>query len=180
MNKSNYPKAKDGAKTAIELQKEKRDALYAKERARRAKNEESNRRARMTPTERAKLEKSERNKPDNAVGVGVGPIGKYMKTDPLKLRKEQAKPAPKKSPVKRVASEAVPADRRNAISMMKATKATPTKGVTPIKGVDATSRNRVFTDKEKKIMSVLEKGKKKNGTMKASAQRKIQRIRKSK
>jgi hypothetical protein len=98
---------------------------------------------------------------------------------PIPEKSPVKKAASKKSPVKRVASEAVPADRRD-ISRMKATKATPTKGVTPIKGVDATSRNRVFTDKEKKIMSVMAKGKKKNGTMKASAQRKIQRIRKSK
>jgi hypothetical protein len=176
MNKSNYPKVKDGAKTAIELQKEKRDALYAKEKARRAKNEESNKRARMTLSERTKLEKSERNKPENAIGVGAGPIGKYIKGDPLKLRekKQASKPVktgPKKPIVNRVAAQAITAPKRDAPSMMK---------VTPSKGVDATSRNRVFTDKEKKIMSVLEKGKKKNGTMKASAQRKIQRIRKSK
>jgi hypothetical protein len=179
MNKSNYPKAKDGAKTAVELYKEKRDAQYVEARDRRAKNRaritESNKRARMSLTERAELEKSERNKPDNAVGVGVGPIGKYMRTDPLKLRKEKVseprKSAPKNPTVKRVAAQAITAPKRDTPSMMKAT---------PNKGVDATSRNRVFTDKEKKIMSVMDKGKKKNGTMKASAQRKIQRIRKSK
>lgn len=175
MNKSNYPKAQNGAKTAIELQKEKRDALYAKERARRAKNEESNKKARMTSSKRAEMEKSERNKPENAIGVGVGSIGKYMKSDPLKLaerRKAAAKPTVRRKPaVKRVAAESVAAPKRDAPSMM---------NLTPTKGVDATSRNRVFTDKEKKMMAVMAKGKKKNGTMKASAQRKIQRIRKSK
>lgn len=37
---------------------------------------------------------------------------------------------------------------------------------------------RTYTDKEKQISSLLATGKKKDGTMKASAQRKIQRIRK--
>lgn len=37
-----------------------------------------------------------------------------------------------------------------------------------------------YTEKEKKIMKVMEKGKKKDGTIKASAQRKIQAIRKKK
>jgi hypothetical protein len=38
--------------------------------------------------------------------------------------------------------------------------------------------SRTYTDKEKQINALLMTGKKKNGTMKASAQRKIQRIRK--
>lgn len=38
--------------------------------------------------------------------------------------------------------------------------------------------SRTYTDKEKQINAILATGKKKNGTMKASAQRKIQRIRK--
>lgn len=38
--------------------------------------------------------------------------------------------------------------------------------------------SRTYTDKEKQINAILMTGKKKNGTMKASAQRKIQRIRK--
>lgn len=37
--------------------------------------------------------------------------------------------------------------------------------------------SRTYTDKEKQINAILATGKKKNGTMKASAQRKIQRIR---
>ena len=42
------------------------------------------------------------------------------------------------------------------------------------------AQGRQYSEKEKQIMAVMEKGRKKDGTMKASAQRKIQRIRKGK
>lgn len=47
-----------------------------------------------------------------------------------------------------------------------------------VKGVDTSKKT--YSAKDQKIAAVMQKGKKKDGTMKASAQRKIQRIRKSK
>lgn len=47
-------------------------------------------------------------------------------------------------------------------------------------GIQKGPEKRKFSDKEIKMMEIMQKGKKKNGTLKASAQRKIQKIRKSK
>ena len=47
-----------------------------------------------------------------------------------------------------------------------------------VKGVDTSKKT--YSAKDQKIAAAMQKGKKKDGTMKASAQRKIQRIRKSK
>lgn len=49
-----------------------------------------------------------------------------------------------------------------------------------VPGIGNRPEGRKFSDKEIKIMQVMKKGTKKNGTMKASAQRKISKIRRSK
>jgi hypothetical protein len=64
-------------------------------------------------------------------------------------------------------------------------KLSPSKGPIGVAGLSKAAPkamnvtpSRTYTDKEKQINALLMTGKKKNGTMKASAQRKIQRIRK--
>lgn len=64
-------------------------------------------------------------------------------------------------------------------------KLSPSKGPIGVAGISkaapkapSIAPSRTYTDKEKQISSLLATGKKKDGTMKASAQRKIQRIRK--
>lgn len=61
-----------------------------------------------------------------------------------------------------------------------AKKSVPVSSVKAPTAKGVTVGKRTYTDKEKQINALLMTGKKKNGTMKASAQRKIQKIRTSK
>jgi hypothetical protein len=102
----------------------------------------------------------------------------YMKTvqgESFKVSppKEEKKQAPAKKKIARTKSEPVAAAkdaRKNEMPSLKTIKA-------PTKGIDKEPEKRKFTDAQIKIMEVMNKGKKDDGTMKESAQRKIQSIR---
>lgn len=109
----------------------------------------------------------------------------YTRTDLLaKARAEEAKSAVKSAPkAPSIAQKRAAFQSANAPIQAKATKPSVSgmgvAGLTKAapKSINVTpSRN--YTDKEKQINALLMTGKKKDGTMKASAQRKIQRIRK--
>jgi hypothetical protein len=102
----------------------------------------------------------------------------YMKTvqgESFKVSppKEEKKQAPAKKKIARTKSEPIAAAkdaRKNEMPSLKTIKA-------PTKGIDKGPEKRKFTDAQIKIMEVMKKGKKDDGTMKESAQRKIQSIR---
>ena len=98
----------------------------------------------------------------------------YMKTvqgESFKVSapKEEKKKAPAKKKIVRTESKAIDVPKREKPSS--SIKAPATKGIQ--KGPE----KRKFTDAQIKIMEVMKKGKKDDGTMKESAQRKIQAIR---
>jgi hypothetical protein len=97
----------------------------------------------------------------------------YMKTvqgESFKVSapKEEKKKAPAKKKIVRTESKAVDVPKREMPSL-KTIK-------TPTKGIDKGPEKRKFTDAQIKIMEVMKKGKKDDGTMKESAQRKIKSI----
>lgn len=101
----------------------------------------------------------------------------YMKTvqgESFKISapKEEKKQAPVKKKIVRTKSEPLVTkdSRKNEISSLKTIKA-PTKQIQ--KGLE----KRKFSDSEVKIMNIMKKGEKKDGTMKEGAQRKIQAVR---
>ena len=77
--------------------------------------------------------------------------------------------APAKAKVVRTATPTITAPKREMPSGISKPS---------VKGVDTSKKT--YSAKDQKIAAAMQKGKKKDGTMKASAQRKIQRIRKSK
>jgi hypothetical protein len=109
----------------------------------------------------------------------------YTRTDLLaKARAEEARSAVKSAPK-------APSIAQKRASFATANAPVSTKTTSPgisgigVAGLSKTAPkapsiapSRTYTDKEKQISSLLATGKKKDGTMKASAQRKIQRIRK--
>jgi hypothetical protein len=109
----------------------------------------------------------------------------YTRTDLLaKARAEESRSAVKSAPK-------APSTAQKRASFAAANAPVSTKTTTPgisgmgVAGLSKTAPKapsiapaRTYTDKEKQISYLLMNGKKKDGTMKASAQRKIQRIRK--
>lgn len=81
--------------------------------------------------------------------------------------KGSAKPKAKAAPKK------VNRTKENLASAPKATRTGVMDMSSKMKGSIQMPAKREYTDKEKKIAAVMAKGKKKNGTMRASAQRKI-------
>lgn len=101
----------------------------------------------------------------------------YMKTvrgESFKISapKEEKKQTPAKKKIVRTKSEplATKDSRKSEISSLKTIKA-------PTKGIQKGPEKRKFTNSQVKIMEVMKKGEKANGTMKESAQRKIASIR---
>lgn len=90
---------------------------------------------------------------------------------------------PKKTTAPKASSEAKRKPVRTAAVEFSAKRditkqGAPSKPSVP--GIQKGPEKRKFSDKEIKMMEIMQKGKKKDGTMKTSAQRKIQKIRKSK
>jgi hypothetical protein len=83
--------------------------------------------------------------------------------------KEEKKQAPAKKKIVRTESKAIDVPKREKPSLNIKTPAT--------KGIDKGPEKRKFTDAQIKIMEVMKKGEKADGTMKEGAQRKIQAIR---
>ncbi len=101
-------------------------------------------------------------------------LEKYMRTVRGKsikasIAESNKKEAPKKKVVKRVKDEGIKVPER---------KMPETKLVAPLNRTLRTGpEKRKFSDSEIKIMEIMQKGKKDDGTMKKSAQRKIQAVR---
>ncbi len=94
----------------------------------------------------------------------------YMKTvqgESFKISAPKEEKAPAKKKIVRTESKAIDVPKREKPSL--SIKA-------PVKGIDKGPEKRKFTDAEIKIMGIMKKGKKDDGTMKESAQRKIQAI----
>lgn len=101
-------------------------------------------------------------------------LEKYMRTvrgESLKasIAESNKKAAPKKKVVKRVKDEGIKVPERKMPEMKVAAPLDKTLRTGPEK--------RKFSDSEIKIMEIMQKGKKDDGTMKKSAQRKIQAVR---
>lgn len=101
-------------------------------------------------------------------------LEKYMRTvrgESLKasIAESNKKVAPKKKVVKRVKDEGIKVPERKMPEMKVAAPLDKTLRTGPEK--------RKFSDSEIKIMEIMQKGKKDDGTMKKSAQRKIQAVR---
>jgi hypothetical protein len=101
----------------------------------------------------------------------------YMKTvqgESFKISapKEEKKQASATKKIVRTKSEPLVTkdSRKSEISSLKTIKA-------PTKGIQKGPEKRKFSDSEVKIMNIMKKGEKKDGTMKESAQRKIQAVR---
>jgi len=101
----------------------------------------------------------------------------YMKTvqgESFKISapKEEKKQAPAKKKIVRTKSEPLDTkdSRKSEISSLKTIKA-------PTKGIQKGPEKRKFSDSEVKIMNIMKRGEKKDGTMKEGAQRKIQAVR---
>jgi hypothetical protein len=95
----------------------------------------------------------------------------YMKTvqgESFKVSAPKEEKAPAKKKIVRTESKAIDVPKREKPSL---------NIKTPAKGIDKGPEKRKFTDAEVKIMGIMKKGKKDDGTMKESAQRKIQAIR---
>lgn len=113
----------------------------------------------------------------------------YTRTDLLaKDRAEENKSKPVRTAPKAptIAQKRAAFAAANAPTVDKISKPSlsPTKGLIGVAGLSKVTPkamnvtpSRTYTDKEKQINTILMTGKKKDGTMKASAQRKIQRIR---
>ena len=113
-------------------------------------------------------------------------------SEPMDYAKKKSKPAPAKT-----SSAKTPPKAESKSTAEKRAEMKPIKGISntggaltrtlpsdaigkaKVKGVDATKK-KSYSEKDVKIAAAMQKGKKKDGTMKASAQRKIARIRKSK
>jgi hypothetical protein len=113
----------------------------------------------------------------------------YTRTDLLaKARAEESRSAVKAAPkAPSIAQKRASFAAANApvVEKVSRPKLSPSKGPIGVAGISkaapkapSIAPSRTYTDKEKQISSLLATGKKKDGTMKASAQRKIQRIRK--
>ena len=110
----------------------------------------------------------------------------YTRTDLLaKARAEESRMAPKKPAV----APKGPSIAQKRAAFQAANAPVSTKSISPsVSGIGVAGLSkaapksiapaRTYTDKEKQISSLLMTGKKNNGTLKASTQRKIQRIRK--
>jgi hypothetical protein len=101
-------------------------------------------------------------------------LEKYMRTvrgESLKasIAESNKKVAPKKKVVKRIKDEGIKVPERKMPEMKVAAPLDKTLRTGPEK--------RKFSDSEIKIMEIMQKGKKDDGTMKKSAQRKIQAVR---
>jgi len=98
-------------------------------------------------------------------------LDSYMKTvrgESFKTSAPKEEKAPAKKKIVRTESKAIDVPKREKPSL--SIKA-------PAKGIDKGPEKRKFTDAEVKIMGIMKKGKKDDGTMKKGAQRKIQAIR---
>ena len=114
----------------------------------------------------------------------------YTRTDLLaKARAEESRMAPVKAAPKgpSIAQKRAAFQAANApvASNVSKPRLAPAKGPIGVAGLSnaapkgpSVAPARTYTEKEKQINALLMTGKKKNGTLKASAQRKIQRIRK--
>ena len=94
----------------------------------------------------------------------------YMKTvqgESFKVSAPKEEKAPAKKKIVRTESKAIDVPKREKPSL---------NIKTPAKGIDKGPEKRKFTDAEVKIMGIMKKGKKDDGTMKESAQRKIKSI----
>lgn len=111
----------------------------------------------------------------------------YTRTDLLaKARSEESKSVVKTAPKgPSIAQKRAIAASAPVVSKVSKPSLAPAKGPIGVAGLSnaapkgpSIAPSRTYTDKEKQINALLMSGKKKDGTMKASAQRKIQRIRK--
>jgi len=94
----------------------------------------------------------------------------YMKTvqgESFKISAPKEEKAPAKKKIVRTESKAIDVPKREKPSL--SIKA-------PVKGIDKGPEKRKFSKADVKIMEIMQKGKKDNGTMKESAQRKIKSI----
>lgn len=100
------------------------------------------------------------------------------KPQATKTVKSKPKPAKKSEPAKpsRVKDSGIKGVANTGGALTRALPSDAIRKVAPSKGVDASKK--VYSEKDKKIAAIMAKGKKKNGTMKASAQRKIAKARK--
>jgi hypothetical protein len=168
-------KAQNGAKTptekekvdaAIKAQKARKDTLGAAEKARRAKNLEANRRARLPLAEQAAL----RTKTKTTTQSGGG-LSKYTNSSAPESKMESAPEkksrAMSKPKMVRPTSTAITGPKRDMPSGMP--KA-------PTTGIKKGPEKRTYSDTEEKILGVMDKGKKADGTMRESAQSRIKNI----
>lgn len=174
-------KAQNGVTEAIKAQKEKRAAIQAKSDARKEKA--------MAPRRAKGLPASKPKSNVTKAPAKGSDVTKYMKKeDPIKKnvqRNTQIKSAneyydklagnkKKTTPVKKAI------DRSSVAAPIKSSvnRTVPSGMSKPSSpGVSAKPKARKYSNKETKIMEIMNKGKKANGTMKASAQRKIARLR---
>ena len=162
------PTDKEKTDAAIKAQKAKRDGMYSAEEARRAKNSEANRRARLPLAEQKRLRDATKVTKAPAKGSDITKymnVGAPKKATPIKRKATPVKKALDRSSV--AAPTKASASRRMPSGMSKPS----------VPGVSAKPAAKQYSESERKTIAAMNNGKKADGTMKESAQRKIASIR---
>jgi len=177
-------KAQNGVQAAIDAQKKKRDAIQAKADARK-ESAMSPRRAAGLPASPAPA-KSKRNTTSYDYMEYADPIRKVESLTPSSREPEKRKvTSPSASTPAKAEGNKGSASTRQRAAVATSTANTPAPNrqqkITPIKGLSPIAIPerkkptvaREYSESERKIMSIMNKGKQADGTMSTSAQAKI-------